>query len=111
MNHSELHDDYEDAAQRSYELGIAKEAEFKAAMTRALGDGELTLTGAANETRFYSEWGLVEGVLKEIEGLDIVHLTINGSRELPARYSWQGPDTWEVTVTHSRGCYSRYFYT
>lgn len=105
-------DEYEEAAARSYELGLEKDAELRVSMASAIGTGELTFTGAANEVHFYGQWGLVADVLKEIAGLEVLHLTIIGSHERrPKRYSWEGPDTWEVIVTHSRGCYSKYFYT
>lgn len=109
---SALDDDYDDAATRAYEFAVTKEHEYRNDMLRAMGDGELTYTGAANESRFFSQWVLVEDVLKEIDGLEMVHLTINGSHEKrPRQYGWEAPDTWEVIVIHSRGCYSRYFYT
>lgn len=111
MTTFEYDEEYEEAAQRSYELSVSKGLEYRDAMAIALGEGELTFVGAAREDRFYAQWGLVDEVLKEIAGLDIVHLTINGSHEVSPRYTWQSPDTWEATITHTRGCYSRYFYT
>lgn len=108
----EYDEDYEDAANRSYELSITKGHEYRSAMALALGNGELSFVGAAREDTFYSNWKLVEDVLKEIEGKDMVHLTISASYEARTRrYAWQPPDLWEVTVTHKGGCHSRYFYT
>lgn len=104
--------DYEEAAQRSYELSVMKGYEYRDAMKAAMGEGEVTFTGAAREDMFFSHWQLVEDVLRELQGKAMVHLTINGSHERHARrYTWQSPDVWEVTVTHMGGCYSRYFYT
>lgn len=103
-------DDYEEMANRSYELSIAKGYELRSAMKIAMGDGEVTYAGAAREDIFFSAWTLVEDVLKELAGKTMVHLTLNASRE-NTRYGWQTPDTWEVTITHMGGCYSRYFYS
>lgn len=103
-------EDYEEAAQRSYELSIAKGHELRSDMKIAMGDGEVTYLGAAREDIFFSAWTLVDDVLKEIAGKTMVHLTLNAWRERGG-YSWETPDVWEVTITHMGGCYSRYFYT
>ncbi len=103
--------DYEAAADRSYEQSVSRGLDDRDAMALAVGDGDLTFTGPNAESHFYSHWHLVEDVLVEVAGLDIIRLTINGRYRDERRYSWGSPSIWEVTITHSGGCYVKNFYT
>lgn len=107
----EFDEDYERAADESYYRSVMLEHENENKMLAALGDSELTFTGDANANRFYAQWLLVEAVLAELDGKEMVHLTINAKHTTPPDYNWRSPNVWEATITHMGGCYTKTFRT
>lgn len=107
----EFDEDYERAADESYYRSMMREHENENKMLAAMGDGELTFTGDANKASFYGDWTLVEAVLAELDGKDMVRLTIHGKHPTPPDYNWRNPTVWEATITHTGGCYTKTFYT